>query len=102
MWSRVGPLLRVLDSAAVVRSCVAAAAGRAGGASGSTVCVVSPTSWTARAGSGRDLAADRAADLVWTLCAQANFDALVGQRGWTHREYESWLADMLAAALLPE
>jgi hypothetical protein len=44
----------------------------------------------------------RAADLVWTLCAQANFDALVGQRGWTHREYEAWLADMLAAALLPE
>ena len=48
------------------------------------------------------LPAARAADLVWTLCAQANFDALVGQRDWTHREYESWLADTLAAALLPE
>jgi hypothetical protein len=48
------------------------------------------------------LPAALAADLIWTLCAQANFDALVGQRGWTHSEYESWLADMLAAALLPE
>ena len=35
------------------------------------------------------------------LCAQANFDALVGQRGWSHRAYESWLTDMLVAALLP-
>jgi hypothetical protein len=47
------------------------------------------------------LTPDRAADVIWTLCAQANFDALVGERGWSHQEYETWLADLLADALLP-
>jgi hypothetical protein len=48
-----------------------------------------------------ELTAERAADVLWTLCAQANYDSLVTARGWTHEQYRDWLADMLAAALLP-
>ncbi|PWJ53614.1 hypothetical protein SAMN06264364_11117 [Quadrisphaera granulorum] len=47
------------------------------------------------------LTVDRARDLIWTLCAQSNYDALVGARGWSHTEYREWLSDALAAALLP-
>ncbi len=101
VWTRVGPLLRVLDSAAssdpaLERLQADLATQRLDGMRRLADLLD---------GQGRlrpGLTAARAADLVWTLCAQANFDALVGQRGWTHREYESWLADMLAAALLPE
>ena len=32
------------------------------------------------------LTAERAADLIWTICAQANYDALVTARGWSHQE----------------
>lgn len=47
-----------------------------------------------------DLPADRAADIIWTVCAQANYDSLVTARGWTHDEYRDWLTDALAHALL--
>jgi AcrR family transcriptional regulator len=100
VWSRVGPLLRVLDSAAssdpaLQRLQADLAAQRLEG-------MRRLADLLDRQGKLRPgLPADRAADLVWTLCAQANFDALVGQRGWTHREYESWLGEMLAAAVLP-
>jgi AcrR family transcriptional regulator len=101
VWSRVGPLLRVLDSAAPSDPALQQlqadlAAQRLEG-------MRRLAGLLDRQDRLRpDLSADRAADLVWTLCAQANFDALVGQRGWTHQEYESWLAEMLAAALLPQ
>ena len=48
----------------------------------------------------RGLTVERARDVIWTLCAQATFDALVTARGWSHEEYRDWLGDMLAAALL--
>ena len=47
-----------------------------------------------------DLTIDKARDLIWTLCAQANYDALVTTRRWSHTEYREWLAETLAAALL--
>ncbi len=46
------------------------------------------------------LSPERAADIVWTLCSRASFDALVRARGWSHEEYERWLTDMLQDALL--
>ena len=100
VWTRVGPLLRVLDSAAssdpaLQRLQAELATQRLDGMRRLADFLD---------GQGRlrpGLPASRAADLIWTLCAQANFDALVGQRGWTHGEYASWLADTLAAALLP-
>lgn len=47
-----------------------------------------------------DLDATRAADVLWTLCAQSTYDALVRSRGWSGTAYRHWLADMLVAALL--
>jgi len=47
-----------------------------------------------------DLTIDKARDLIWTLCAQANYDALVTARQWSHTEYRKWLSDTLTTALL--
>jgi hypothetical protein len=47
------------------------------------------------------LTVDKARDLIWTLCAQGNFDALVTARGWSHEDYREWLSEALASALLP-
>jgi AcrR family transcriptional regulator len=99
LWARVGPLLSVLDEAAAGDQELAelrdaqeaqrfegmrsfAAHLRAAGA--------------LRAG----VDADRAADVLWTLCARATYDSLVHARGWTHADYRDWLADALQAALL--
>jgi hypothetical protein len=48
------------------------------------------------------LSADRAADIIWTVCAQANYDSLVTARGWTPAEYRDWLAETLAGSLLAD
>jgi hypothetical protein len=50
-----------------------------------------------------DLTAERAAHLIATVCAQANYDSLVTTLGWTHDEYRDWLGRrVLAASLLPD
>jgi AcrR family transcriptional regulator len=100
VWSRVGPLLHVLDTAAPSDPALQQlqadlAAQRLQGMR--RFAEVLDQQGRLRPG----LTANRAADIIWTLCAQANFDALVRERGWTHREYETWLADLLADALLP-
>ena len=101
IWSRVGPLLRVLDAAAnsdpsLVRLRDQIAAERRSGL---------------RDGLGRMLAqrgilrdgvsAERAGDIVYAVCGQANYVALVGDCGWTEAAYEAWLSETLIAALLP-
>ena len=48
------------------------------------------------------LPVERAADLLWTICAQANYDSLVSRRGWTADEYQAWLGDVLISSLLDE
>lgn len=99
VWSRVGPLLRVLDEAAPTDEELATlqrthAEQRHAG-------LRRFASLLAERGSLRsDLTVDRAADVIWTLCAQSTFEALVSARGWTHREYREWLGDVLASALL--
>ena len=100
IWSRVGPLLRVLDAAAnsdasLVELRERIAADRRNGL---------------REGLGRmleergvlrdDVTAARAGDIVYTVCGQANYRALVGDCGWTEAAYETWLAETLIAALL--
>lgn len=45
--------------------------------------------------------ADRARDLVWTLCSLAIYDALVGARGWSEERYRDWLTEALVRELLP-
>jgi AcrR family transcriptional regulator len=101
VWSRVGPLLRVLDAAAatdpaLVQLKEAHAQQRLNGLR--RFADLLEQSKALRPG----LTAERAADLIWTICAQANYDALVTTRGWSHEEYRDWLSDTLASSLLPE
>jgi AcrR family transcriptional regulator len=42
---------------------------------------------------------DRARDIVWTLISPEVYELLVGDRGWSHDEYERWLAQALAEAV---
>ena len=101
IWSRVGPLLRVLDAASnsdtsliELRERIAAErlhglrTGLGGLLEGRGVL---------RPG----LTAERAGDIVYTVCGPANYEALVTQCGWTKQDYQGWLADTLVAALLP-
>lgn len=41
-----------------------------------------------------------ARDILWTFTSREFYRLLVRERGWTSEAYESWLAGMLAAALL--
>ena len=101
VWSRVGPLLRVLDAAATTDPALVQlkethAQQRLNGLR--RFADLLEQSKALRPG----LTAERAADLIWTICAQANYDALVTTRGWSHEEYRDWLSDTLASSLLPE
>lgn len=42
----------------------------------------------------------KASDIVWALASERTYLALVEERGWGAEEYEAWLTDQLAAALL--
>ena len=46
------------------------------------------------------LSARKAADIIWALASERVYLALVQERGWDARQYEGWLTDQLAAALL--
>lgn len=47
------------------------------------------------------LSARKAGDIIWALASERVYLALVQERGWSAEHYETWLADQLAAALLP-
>ena len=47
-----------------------------------------------------ELTVDTGTDLLYTLNSVDNFAVLVVQRGWTHDEYERWLAQILEQQLL--
>ncbi|MGK3204150.1 TetR/AcrR family transcriptional regulator [Amycolatopsis sp. MEPSY49] len=47
-----------------------------------------------------DLGFERARDIVWTLNSPQVYQLLVGGRGWTDDEYETWLAGTLTAQLI--
>ena len=101
IWSRVGPLLRVLDAAANSDASLVELRDR----------IAAERRHGLRNGLGRMLeqrgvlrdgvTAERAGDIVYAVCGQANYVALVGDCGWTEDAYESWLAETLIAALLP-
>jgi AcrR family transcriptional regulator len=99
VWSRVGPLLRVLDEAAGDPDLAALRAElaeeRLEGLKNFATLLAS------RGVLRADLTVDKARDVIWTLCAQANYDALVTARSWTHTDYRAWLSETLAASLLP-
>lgn len=46
------------------------------------------------------LLVDKASDIIWALGSERIYLALVKERGWGAEEYEAWLIDQLAAALL--
>jgi TetR/AcrR family transcriptional regulator, regulator of autoinduction and epiphytic fitness len=46
--------------------------------------------------------AREAADVVWTIASERTYLALVRHRGWSPGHYERWVAEQLAAALLPQ
>lgn len=101
VWSRVGPLLRVLDEAAPADPALRrlqdehAAFRRAG--------LRRFAGLLARDGALRpELSVERAGDLIWTLAGPWNYEALVTVCGWTHRQYESWLGATLVRTLLSE
>ena len=101
VWSRVGPLLRVLDEAAA--SDPALQKLREGHAAQRLNGLRRFAALLSERGALRDgLLVDRAAEIIWTLCAQANYEALVNRLGWSHDEYKSWLTSQLIHALLPE
>jgi AcrR family transcriptional regulator len=47
-----------------------------------------------------DLTEEAAADSLWTLASERTYLALVRERGWAPADYERWLTEQLAAALL--
>jgi AcrR family transcriptional regulator len=101
IWSRVGPLLRVLDAASTSDTSLIELREQ----------IAAERRHGLRAGLGKlleqrgvlrsGLTAERAGDIVYTVCGQANYEALVTQCGWTEGEYRDWLVDTLVAALLP-
>jgi len=101
IWSRVGPLLRVLDAAANSDASLVPLRER----------IADERRHGLRDGLGRMLehwgvlrdgvTAERAGDIVYAVCGQANYLALVGDCGWTEAAYEAWLVETLVAALLP-
>ena len=44
---------------------------------------------------------EEARDVLWTYNSAEIFELLVMRREWTPRRYGGWMADALAAALLP-
>jgi hypothetical protein len=54
-----------------------------------------------RAGPLRQPAAE-ATDAVWALASPELYTLLTGARGWSRARWTRWLADSLAAILLPE
>jgi TetR/AcrR family transcriptional regulator of autoinduction and epiphytic fitness len=48
------------------------------------------------------LVARQAADVIWILASERTYLGLVGDRGWKADDYERWVAEQLAASLLPQ
>jgi AcrR family transcriptional regulator len=48
----------------------------------------------------RGLSTRKATDVIWALASERVYLALVRERGWSAAQYEEWLTDQLAAALL--
>ena len=49
-----------------------------------------------------DTSVDEARDVLWTLNSHDVHRMLVGERGWSQKQYRTWLARMLASALLAD
>ncbi|MFP5253966.1 MAG: TetR family transcriptional regulator [Actinomycetes bacterium] len=100
IWSRVGPLMRVLEAASAGDPSLVELREQISGERRTGL----------REGLGRlleergalrpGLTAERAGDVVYAVCGQPNYQALVVECGWTEDDYRDWLAETLTAALL--
>lgn len=100
IWSRVGPLMRVLDAAANSNPSLVELRNH----------IATERRQGLRQGLGKlleqrgvlrpSLTAQLAGDISYALCGQANYEALVTDCGWTEAEYRDWLAEALVATLL--
>ncbi len=100
IWSRVGPLMRVLDAAANSNPSLVELRNH----------IATERRQGLRQGLGKlleqrgvlrhGLTAQLAGDISYALCGQANYEALVTDCGWTEAEYRDWLAETLVASLL--
>jgi AcrR family transcriptional regulator len=99
IWSRVGPLLRVLDIAAASEPDLRRvqeeqdAPRRAG-------LTQLARSLQDRGVLREGLTPEQAADIIVALGSQATYDSLVIKSGWTNDQYEAWLTDTLQHSLL--
>jgi AcrR family transcriptional regulator len=99
IWARVGPLLRVLEAAAASEPQLRRLqdeedAQRHAG-------LTRFARLLAEHGALRQgLTPHRAADIIVTLGSFSTYDSLVTTHGWTHKQYERWLADLLQHSLL--
>ncbi len=99
VYGRAGAILRVLDEAAP--STPELAELRDGYASRRLAGMRHLSSQLAEKGALRaGLSPERAADILVTVCSQANYDSLVTERGWSSMAYRDWVADTLVRTLL--
>ncbi|HEX6326996.1 MAG TPA: helix-turn-helix domain-containing protein [Jiangellaceae bacterium] len=99
IWSRVGPLLRVLEAAAVSEPELRRLQQRQDAQRHAGLTRFAR--FLADRGALRTgLTPERAADIIVTLGSMATYDSLVVTHAWTDEQYEDWLADSLQHALL--
>ena len=100
IWSRVGPLLDVLDQAAMSDPSLVTLRQQ----------LSAERRHGLRTGLGRHLeqqgilrpglTAERAGDIVYAICDHRTYQALVTDCAWSRDEYREWIAHTLAALLL--
>jgi AcrR family transcriptional regulator len=99
IWSRVGPLPRVLDVAAASEPDL-----RRLQQEQDTQRLEGLTRFARllqqRGALREGLTPEHAADIIVTLGSHETYDSLVIKSGWTSNEYETWLADTLQRSLL--
>ena len=102
IWSRVGPLMRVLDAAANSDPSLVELRNHIAGERRQGLRQGFGTLLEHRGVLRPGLTAQVAGDIIYALCGQANYEALVSDCGWTESEYRDWLADTLVSTLLPD
>jgi len=97
--TRIGPILRVIRSAAVVDADGAALWQLINSDFHENQRVI-VNALHAKGGLRTDLSLDEATDILWTVNHPDVWLLLVGERGWTADRFESWFADTVCQQLL--
>jgi AcrR family transcriptional regulator len=100
IWSRVGPLLRVLDTAADSDPALGELRARLATERRNGLRTGLGRLLEARGALREELDADHAGDIVYAVCGPDTYRALVGDCNWTKAAYRTWLTDTLVDALL--